>query len=142
MDVPLFNDALIRQETVGLSGPRNMAIDEALLRENGESHSPILRFYAWEQPSVSFGYFEAVAASIHSQPCVRRWDGRRTGAARFFLGEFYLHNCGPPKAPVFRRETVAKLPLHTRCSRNYPESGWCSSNNLPRATTTAWRSLL
>ena len=32
----------------------NMAVDEALLETAG---APILRFYRWRRPSLSFGYF-------------------------------------------------------------------------------------
>lgn len=36
----------------------NMALDEAILRQ---ASCPVLRFYQWCQPSVSFGYFEKFA---------------------------------------------------------------------------------
>jgi len=39
------------------SGATNMAIDQLLLETI--QHMPILRFYEWEKPSVSFGYFES-----------------------------------------------------------------------------------
>lgn len=53
----------------------NMAIDEALL---GTAREAILRFYRWDQPAVSFGYFGAVSeANIFAKgrPIVRRWTG-------------------------------------------------------------------
>jgi len=53
----------------------NMAVDEALL---AEAAAPILRFYRWRQPSLSFGYFglyaEAARQSDHRE-IVRRWTG-------------------------------------------------------------------
>jgi lipoyl(octanoyl) transferase len=53
----------------------NMAMDEALLEE---TTFPLLRFYRWRQPSISFGYFgryaEAAAESDHRE-IVRRWTG-------------------------------------------------------------------
>ncbi len=55
--------------------PLNMAIDEVLLRE---TPTPLLRFYHWQKPSVSFGYFEAfapIAATHPDREPVRRWTG-------------------------------------------------------------------
>ncbi len=65
----------------------NMALDEVLLRRAGEPPasagpfvpSPVLRFYAWARPAVSFGYFdrwEAVRARFpRAEEWVRRWTG-------------------------------------------------------------------
>lgn len=53
----------------------NMAVDEALL-ENAAT--PLLRFYGWRRPSLSFGYFgryEEVAAQSDLREIVRRWTG-------------------------------------------------------------------
>ena len=53
----------------------NMAIDEALLRT---ATQPILRFYGWRQPSLSFGYFGRfadVATEAPARELVRRWTG-------------------------------------------------------------------
>jgi lipoyl(octanoyl) transferase len=58
-----------------LSAAMNMAVDEALLET---ATAPTLRFYRWERPSVSFGYFgklkDARAAAAERQ-LVRRWTG-------------------------------------------------------------------
>jgi lipoate-protein ligase A len=53
------------------SPARNMAIDEALLREVRE---PVLRVYEWDVPAVSLGYFQA-AALAGERPFVRRYTG-------------------------------------------------------------------
>src|SRR2546423_14295250 len=53
----------------------NMAVDEALLVD---SLAPVLRFYRWERPSISFGYFGRyveVAAESERRDLVRRWTG-------------------------------------------------------------------
>jgi lipoate-protein ligase A len=53
----------------------NMAVDEALLER---ATIPILRFYRWRRPSLSFGYFgryaEVANQSSHRE-IVRRWTG-------------------------------------------------------------------
>jgi lipoate-protein ligase A len=56
----------------------NMAVDEALLES---STKPILRFYRWRVPSLSFGYFgryTEVAAQSDEREIVRRWTGGGT----------------------------------------------------------------
>jgi lipoate-protein ligase A len=57
------------------SAALNMAVDEALL---AEAAAPILRFYGWRQPSLSFGYFGVyaeVAGQSNEREIVRRWTG-------------------------------------------------------------------
>lgn len=45
-----------------LAGPVNMARDEALLAQVGESVSPpTLRLYQWDPPTISLGYFQRYA---------------------------------------------------------------------------------
>ena len=53
------------------SPARNMAVDEALLREIRE---PVLRVYEWSVPAVSLGYFQP-AALAGDRPFVRRYTG-------------------------------------------------------------------
>lgn len=53
----------------------NMAVDEALL---SAATAPILRFYRWRDPSLSFGYFgryKEAAAHSAGREIVRRWTG-------------------------------------------------------------------
>jgi lipoyl(octanoyl) transferase len=57
------------------SAALNMAVDEALL---AEAAVPVLRFYRWRQPSISFGYFGLyadVADQSNERAIVRRWTG-------------------------------------------------------------------
>jgi lipoate-protein ligase A len=56
------------------SAALNMAVDEALLRTAGKLGRPLLRVYAWEQPAVSFGYFQKFPAAV-KLPAVRRPTG-------------------------------------------------------------------
>ena len=54
------------------SPARNMAIDEALLRN---AQFPALRIYSWEQPCVSIGYFQKATIAPADRPMVRRYTG-------------------------------------------------------------------
>ncbi len=57
------------------SAPLNMAVDESLLEI---ATSPVLRFYCWRGPALSFGYFGSyadVAAQRDDREIVRRWTG-------------------------------------------------------------------
>lgn len=61
----------------------NMAIDEALIHWHSKGQiGPTIRFYQWEQPSLSIGHFQNVAKTIdfngikkHSCQLVRRLTG-------------------------------------------------------------------
>lgn len=57
------------------TGPEQMAVDEALLHR---ARCPVVRFYRWAAPAVTFGYaqrYEAVRASAGGLPVIRRWTG-------------------------------------------------------------------
>src|SRR5437667_10498686 len=57
------------------SAAMNMAIDEALLEI---ATIPLIRFYRWNSPALSFGYFgkfAAVADYATERDLVRRWTG-------------------------------------------------------------------
>jgi len=83
-------------------GPRsaamNMAIDEALLES---AAAPSIRFYRWESPALSFGYFGRfadVADKASERDLVRRW----TGGGIVFHGEDLTYSVViPAKDPVF-----------------------------------------
>jgi len=61
-------------------GTWNMAVDEAILRNAVELGKPTLRFYRWNEPTLSLGYFQKVddrqrhTASLDCA-CVRRASG-------------------------------------------------------------------
>jgi lipoate-protein ligase A len=68
---------LIDQSTAGI---RNMAIDDALLQDAAENGTATLRFYGWDEPTLSLGYFQRYAdRQLHaaSRHCalVRRQTG-------------------------------------------------------------------
>ena len=65
-------------DPVARSAPENMAVDELLLK--GVQEHPIIRFYQWAEPSMSFGYFDSYSSAKEKFPdeeltIVRRWTG-------------------------------------------------------------------
>lgn len=60
----------------------NMALDEALMESAPQTGKPVLRFYGWTEPAVSFGYFQkyaeverAIPQGGTAHPLVRRPTG-------------------------------------------------------------------
>ncbi len=47
----------------------NMAIDEAILIAQKDKPSPSLRFYDWETPAFSFGYFQDISKEVDVDVC-------------------------------------------------------------------------
>ena len=75
------------------SAALNMAIDEAIL-ENATK--PMIRFYRWERPALSFGYFgkfSDVADYASARDLVRRW----TGGGIVFHGEDLTYSIVIPR---------------------------------------------
>lgn len=52
-----------------MPGPLNMAIDEAILHSVAEGGPPTLRFYGWEPPAISIGYFQELSAELDLAAC-------------------------------------------------------------------------
>lgn len=98
--------------------PWNMAVDEALLET---APAPVLRFYRWERPAVSFGCFQAwteVAARFPGRELVRRptgggavehGDGRETATYALVVPRAggALAGLGERPAEAFRRVHAA-----------------------------------
>ena len=62
------------------SAPWNMAVDQALLESVDQTQVPVIRFYQWESPALSLGYFQKMAdRELHpasrDADCVRRATG-------------------------------------------------------------------
>src|SRR6188474_2624923 len=62
------------------SGAWNMAVDEALLETAAISGLATLRFYTWQEPTLSLGYFQSAVDRDHHPdgrdcPLVRRASG-------------------------------------------------------------------
>ena len=75
MTEQLFRKLKVFHDQTPHSAPMNMSIDEALLES---ATIPIIRFYRWRSPSLSFGYFgkfSDVAIYAAERESVRRWTG-------------------------------------------------------------------
>jgi lipoate-protein ligase A len=73
--LPLFSALDVYREIASRSAAMNMAIDEAL---SEHAFAPSIRFYRWDSPALSFGYFGKfadVAHYEHKGDLVRRWTG-------------------------------------------------------------------
>jgi lipoate-protein ligase A len=83
MTETLFSSLRVFRDIDSRSAALNMAIDEALLET---AAGPTLRFYRWDHPALSFGYFnkfDDVASRENERDIVRRW----TGGGIVFHGE-------------------------------------------------------
>lgn len=64
-------------------GAENMAVDEALLISHASGESPaVLRFYGWDPPALTIGYFQSHVREVDEDGCRRHgfdWVRRPTG---------------------------------------------------------------
>ena len=75
MTKKLFATLHVYNDTASRSAALNMAIDEALFET---AETPSIRFYEWDHPALSFGYFGKFAdveAYAGERDMVRRWTG-------------------------------------------------------------------
>jgi len=72
---PFFGALTVYRDLTPHSAAMNMAIDEAVLET---AVIPTIRFYRWQSPALSFGYFgkfSDVAIYAAERDLVRRWTG-------------------------------------------------------------------
>ena len=101
---PLFDELIVIDDPTPRPGPLNMAIDEVLL---SGGRSAILRFYRWNTPAISFGYFVTFAeacAAADDRVMVRRW----TGGGIVFHGDDLTYSIVIPASdPVVDESSIA-----------------------------------
>ena len=93
-------------------GALNMAIDEALLHT---TPLPVLRFYRWNGPSVSFGYFgqfEKARRCAASRTLVRRW----TGGGIVFHGDDLTYSIVIPASDLVFADTPMSIYEKVHCA--------------------------
>lgn len=84
----------------------NMAFDEALLLEAPRCGFPILRFYGWSEPAVTFGYFQhygEVSQITRVRPLIRRPTG---GGIVPHLADWTYSLAVPPGHPWYALRAV------------------------------------
>ena len=96
------------------SGVWNMSVDEVLLREAAERGTGSLRFYAWSEPTLSLGYFQASAdrrqhAASREAAMVRRQTG---GGAIVHDRELTYSIALPPDHGVARQSLALYATVH------------------------------
>src|ERR1700730_10967615 len=100
----LFARLNVYHDLTSRSAALNMAIDEALLEI---ATAPSIRFYRWDQPALSFGYFGRfadVANYASERDIVRRW----TGGGIVFHGDDLTYSIVvPANDPVFEKSSMS-----------------------------------
>jgi len=95
--MPIFAELEVCKDAAPRSAAINMAIDEALLET---ATIPSIRFYRWNSPALSFGYFGKFADVADYAPerdLVRRW----TGGGMVFHGDDLTYSIIIPAASEF-----------------------------------------
>lgn len=105
-------EAVLRIEDSPNSGAWNMAMDEALLEFAAQSGIATVRIYAWDQPTLSLGYFQDVGAYRQDDrwkhlPAVKRLTG---GGAILHHHEITYSCCLPAQA----LKTFRPIELYSR----------------------------
>jgi len=125
----------------------NMAVDQLLLQSIEGASPPVLRFYRWNEPTLSLGYFQSLAdRQLHSDsgPCaiVRRATG---GGAILHHHEITYSvavaakNLAGPALDLYRQihqvwiETLADFGVSARVYRELPESCPAESAATPES---------
>ena len=101
--MPIFAKLEICKDATPRSAAVNMAIDEALLET---AKVPSIRFYRWNSPALSFGYFGKFADVANYAPrrdLVRRW----TGGGIVFHGDDLTYSIViPANDPAFSESSM------------------------------------
>jgi len=111
---PLFSTLCVYTDINSRSAAANMAIDEALLET---ASRPVIRFYRWDHPALSFGYFGKFAevenilserlprrTAVETCDIVRRW----TGGGIVFHGEDLTYSIVIPASdPAFGESSMS-----------------------------------
>jgi lipoate-protein ligase A len=100
----IFGSLDVYHDKLSRSAAVNMAIDEALLET---AETPSIRFYKWDHPALSFGYFGKfadVASHAPERDLVRRW----TGGGIVFHGDDLTYSIVIPEAaPAFSESPMS-----------------------------------
>ncbi len=105
-------------DTGSASAARNMGIDAELLEKAESLSAPILHFYRWERPSVTYGYFIDPAEHLDLEvmalggiDLARRPTG---GGIVFHLWDLAFSVIVPSSVPFFSENTLANYSFINR----------------------------
>src|SRR5437870_10470150 len=99
---PFFGALTVYRDLTPHSAAMNMAIDEAVLET---AVIPTIRFYRWQSPALSFGYFgkfSDVAIYQGERDLIRRW----TGGGIVFHGNDLTYSIVIPASDAVFTETT------------------------------------
>ena len=118
-----------------------MAIDEMLmLSEAGQGTLPVLRFYGWEEPSITAGYFQKVEhvakkfdAYKKGIPVTRRLSG---GGAVLHGEDLTFSLCLPLPSPYFPTDVKSSYlkineAVRAGLKADYPEIDYADCRTVP-----------
>jgi lipoate-protein ligase A len=117
----LFETLQVCRDQSAHAAAMNMAIDEALL-ENASG--PVIRFYRWQSPALSFGYFVRfvdVAGYEGQRDLIRRW----TGGGIVFHGEDLTYSVVIPASDAAFTESSMSIyqKIHRALADGLEEAG-------------------
>src|ERR1041385_4460172 len=115
----IFGPLHVLYDSESRTAALNMAVDEALL-EN--ARLPTIRFYRWDHPALSFGYFGRYSdVSEHRRDLIRRW----TGGGIVFHGEDLTYSIVIPASDPRFHESAAPIyeKLHRALRRALLQQG-------------------
>ena len=118
----LFSSLDVHHDHTPHSAAMNMAIDEALLEY---ATIPLIRFYRWQSPALSFGYFGRftdIAPYQCERDLVRRW----TGGGIVFHGEDLTYSLVIPTGDTAFAESSLSIyeKIHQALCDALSGTGW------------------
>jgi lipoate-protein ligase A len=104
-------------------GAQNMAIDEALL-ESVEEEGPALRLYAWDQPTLSLGYFQGWRNRLRHPPSSGLPTVRRSTGGGAIVHDHELTYCWVFPASLRRSADADYAFFHGSWITALERAGW------------------
>src|SRR6266853_6845111 len=125
MTKPLFASLDVYHDIASRAAALNMAIDEALL---AIATGPVIRFYKWDHPALSFGCFGKfadVANHAGQRDLVRRW----TGGGIVFHGDDLTYSIVIPVSSGFFAESAKRIyaAIHSALCHALTENGFAAA---------------
>lgn len=115
------------------SGVRNMAADEALLIDAAERGTATLRFYFWDEPTLSLGYFQSYEdRTQHAASAACAVVRRQTGGGAILHEHELTYSLALPQLHPFARQNE-QLYAHVH------NAFIAASNELLSPATAGWQ---